>query len=128
MTEVMRESKQAPESVERAVTQAGGLNRYGEPNFRVVWGRSRLAWVGGKWRNTNAQRELVREVIELRQEPKYVPHDRWHVERCLPPEAYGSPEQGTNRRANTRMASCCQRGESTNTHSRWRDCSGNSCR
>lgn len=93
MTEVMRESKQAPESVERAVTRAGGLNRYGEPNFRVVWGWSRLAWIGGKWRDTNAQGELVREVIELRQEPKYTPHDRWHVERWVPPEAYGSPEQ-----------------------------------
>jgi len=93
MTEVMRESKQAPESIRNAVTRAGGLNRYGEPNFRVVWGWSRLAWIGGKWRDTNAEGELLREVIELRQEPKYTPHDRWHVERWVPPEAYGSPEQ-----------------------------------
>ena len=36
---------------------------------------------------------LVREVVELRREPKYLPHDRWHIERWLPPESYGSPEQ-----------------------------------
>ena len=24
--------------------------------------------------------------------PKYTPHDRWHIERWLPPEAYGSPQ------------------------------------
>jgi hypothetical protein len=36
---------------------------------------------------------VIREVIELRQEPKYVPVDRWHIERWLPPEAYGTPKQ-----------------------------------
>ena len=46
MTEVMRESKQAPESVERAVTRAGGLNRYGEPNFR--WCGDGRGWHGSE--------------------------------------------------------------------------------
>jgi hypothetical protein len=31
-------------------------------------------------------------VVELRREPKYTPHDRWHIERWMPPESYGSPE------------------------------------
>jgi hypothetical protein len=34
----------------------------------------------------------LREVVELRREPKYLPHDRWHIERWMPPESYGSPE------------------------------------
>lgn len=30
--------------------------------------------------------------MELRRVPKYFPHERWHIERWLPPEAYGAPE------------------------------------
>jgi hypothetical protein len=36
---------------------------------------------------------VVREVIEVRREPKYLPHDRWHIERWMPAESYGSPEE-----------------------------------
>jgi hypothetical protein len=32
-------------------------------------------------------------VIELRRAPQSAPHDRWHIERWLPPEAYGSPRE-----------------------------------
>ena len=88
---VIREQHTAPESVTRRLEIAGGQNRFGEPNYRAVWGWSRLAWVGGKWEDRNAAGELVRECVELRHVPKYAPHDRWHIERWLPPEAYGSP-------------------------------------
>lgn len=74
------------------MARAGGLNRLGEPNFRVVWGGSRLAWIGGRWTDRDAHGNVIREAIELRREPKYVPHERWHIERWMPPEAYGSPE------------------------------------
>lgn len=77
--------------MERKLRLAGGTNRFGEPNYRAVWGWSRLAWVGGKWEDRNSAGELVRECVELRRVPKYEPHDRWHIERWLPPEAYGSP-------------------------------------
>ena len=36
---------------------------------------------------------MIRARIELREVPKYLPVERWHVERWLPPEAYGSPEE-----------------------------------
>src|SRR5438445_1402883 len=88
---VIREQHAAPESVMRRLEIAGGRNRFGEANYRAVWGWSRLAWVGGKWEDRNAAGELVRECVELRRVPKYAPHDRWHIERWLPPEAYGSP-------------------------------------
>lgn len=91
MIQVVRERHDTPASLESRVARAGGLNRYGEPNFRVVWGWSRLTWIGGKWTDTDLSGNLLREVIELRQLPKYFPHDRWHIERWLPPEAYGSP-------------------------------------
>lgn len=71
---------------------AGGLNRFGEPNFRVVWGGARLTWIGGRWTDRDANGNAVRETVELRQVPKYLPIHRWHVERWLPPEVYGSPD------------------------------------
>jgi hypothetical protein len=89
---VIRETHHAPASFQELVTRAGGLNRFGEPNFKVVWGGSRLAWIGGRWTDRDENGNIVRETIELRQAPKYLPHDRWHIERWLPPEDYGSPE------------------------------------
>jgi hypothetical protein len=91
MIRVLRETHEAPASVARRLELAGGTNRFGEPNYRAVWGWSRLGWIGGKWEDRNADGELVREAIELRWVPKYTPHDRWHIERWVPPEAYGSP-------------------------------------
>jgi hypothetical protein len=88
-----RETYLASAEVARELELAGGRNRFGEPNYRAVWGWSRLDWIGGKWEDRDASGALVREVVELRREPKYTPHDRWHIERWLPPESYGSPEQ-----------------------------------
>jgi hypothetical protein len=51
----------------------------------------RLGWIGGKFEDQNERGELVREVVELRSEPRYPQVNRWHVERWVPAEAYGSP-------------------------------------
>jgi hypothetical protein len=93
MVTVLRESKRAPADIADRVTRAGGVNLYGRPNFRVVWGWSRLTWIGGKWTDRDAHGNIVRESVELRRVPKYLPHDRWHLERWLPPALYGSPER-----------------------------------
>lgn len=93
MIQVMRERHEAPESVARRLAAAGGLNRYGEANYRVVWGWNRLGWIGGKFEDRDECGDLVREVVELRREPKYAAVNRWHVERWVPPEAYGSPRE-----------------------------------
>lgn len=92
MISVIRETHRTPASIQERVARAGGQNRLGEPNFRVVWGGSRLAWIGGRWTDRDRHGNVIREVIELRRAPKYFPHERWHIERWLPPEAYGSPE------------------------------------
>jgi hypothetical protein len=89
---VTRETHDALAFVERALRLAGGANPYGEPNFRAVWGGSRLTWIGGRWEDRDAAGNLIREVVELRQVPKYLPTDRWHIERWCPPEMYGRPE------------------------------------
>lgn len=91
MIHVIRETHDTPQSVARRLASAGGLNRYGQANYRVVWGWNRLAWIGGKFEDRDEHGRLLREVVELRQEPKYVDVNRWHVERWVAPEAYGSP-------------------------------------
>jgi hypothetical protein len=94
MIQILRETHEAPAEVARALELAGGRNRFGEPNYRAVWGWSRLDWIGGKWEDRDpATGALAREVVELRREPKYAPHNRWHIERWMPPESYGSPEE-----------------------------------
>ncbi|HXX45019.1 MAG TPA: hypothetical protein VEJ38_09835 [Candidatus Acidoferrales bacterium] len=92
MIRVLRETHEAPASIQQRVARAGGTNRFGEPNFRVVWGGSRLTWIGGRWTDRDAHGNALRETIELRRVPKYFPLDRWHIERWMPPETYGSPE------------------------------------
>jgi hypothetical protein len=90
--QVTRETHETPQSVVDRVTLAGGLNRFSKPNYRVVWGWNRLDFIGGKWEDRDEHGTLIREVVEVRTEPKYQELNRWHVEAWLPPEAYGSPE------------------------------------
>ena len=90
---VLRERHEAPERVARRLELAGGRNRFGEPNYRAVWGWNRLAWIGGKFEDRDETGALLRERVEMRQEPKYPGVNRWHIERWMPPETYGSPRQ-----------------------------------
>jgi len=90
---ILRESHETPPLVAARLLRAGGVNRYGEANYRAVWGWNRLAWIGGKFEDRDERGDLRREVIELRREPKYAAVNRWHIERWMPPETYGSPRQ-----------------------------------
>jgi hypothetical protein len=90
--QIIRETHDTPERVAERLLCAGGRNRYGEANYRAVWGWNRLSWIGGKFEDRNAETgALLREVVELRQEPKYPALNRWHIERWVAPETYGSP-------------------------------------
>jgi hypothetical protein len=91
MIRVLRETHETPETVAHRLERAGGLNRFCEANYRAVWGWNRLAWIGGKFEDRDDKGSLLRERIELRKEPKYPAVNRWHIERWLPPETYGSP-------------------------------------
>ena len=91
MIVVLRESYETPDAVVLRLKVAGGVNRFGEPNYRAVWGWNRLAWIGGKFEEREPDTgTLVREVVDLRLEPKYPAVNRWHIERWMPPESYGS--------------------------------------
>jgi hypothetical protein len=92
MISILRETHDTPEGVARSLELAGGSNRFREPNCRAIWGWNRVAWIGGKFEERDpATGSLLREVVELRQEPKYPAVNRWHIEKWLPPETYGSP-------------------------------------
>ena len=92
MVLVLREQHETPDAVAHRLFQAGGINRLGEANYRAVWGWNRLTWIGGKFEEHDpATGSFLREVVELRQEPKYPAVNRWHIEKWLPPETYGSP-------------------------------------
>lgn len=91
MIRILRETHDTPDSIAQRLTLAGGVNRFGSPNFRAVWGWNRLAWIGGKFEDRDDTGNLVREVVALRLEPKYPQLNRWHIERWLAPETYGSP-------------------------------------
>ncbi len=91
MIRVLRETHDTPETVAHRLARAGGINRFGKTNYRAVWGWNRLAWIGGKFEDRDEHGVLLRERVELRWEPKYPAVNRWHIERWLPPETYGSP-------------------------------------
>jgi hypothetical protein len=97
------------EHVAEQLRLAGGENRFGEPNFRCVWGYDRIVSIHGEWQEwehgvakltdkltgyTESRRftKLVRSVIETRQVPKYLPGNCWHLEMWRPPEEYGTPD------------------------------------
>lgn len=102
-------TQECPAHVARELKLAGGENRYGEPNFRVVWGYNRIVPMTGEWQEfehlqatltdklTGHQESrtfirLKESKIETRQVPKYLPANCWHLEKWCPPEDYGSPE------------------------------------
>jgi hypothetical protein len=91
MIHIARETHDTPETVAHRLERGGGLHRYGEANYRAVWGWNRLSWIGGKFEDRDEHGALLRERIELRLEPKYPAVNRWHIERWVPPEVYGSP-------------------------------------
>lgn len=90
--QITREHHESPEWVNERLKTVGGTNLYGEANYRVVWGQSRMSLIGGRWTDTDDSGNTIREVVELRSVPKYFPHNRWYVERWMAPSTYGDPE------------------------------------
>jgi hypothetical protein len=83
-----------PPEIEKRITDTGGLNRFGEPLYRIIWGYERIVPITGFWfTGFDALGQPVQsDVPETRMEPKYMPADRWHLEMWRPPEEYGTPD------------------------------------
>lgn len=106
MIQVTRETHEAPASAQQRLARAGGTNHYGEPNFRVVWGGSRLTWIGGRWTDRDASGNVIRETIELR---------RGNSMPVVPTTAYsqadGGPGSAITRCTRTRAGSAWHRAD-----------------
>lgn len=82
---------EVPKELNRRLKRIGGVNVYGEPNYRVVWGWSRLAEIGGRFEVDDEGRKW--SWIGQKVEPKYgAALDNWHVEKWMPADSFGSPE------------------------------------
>jgi hypothetical protein len=99
MTDTLIERREVPEWVEKHITMKGGLNPFGEPNFRVIWGGNRTYQVGGMFKKPitfkdehGVECSIVTEVADMRTLLKYHPN-RWHMERWRGPEFYGDRDE-----------------------------------
>lgn len=67
------------DAVHAAATEFGGRNPFGQPNYRLVWGHQRGHWIGDSYHLKYVDRHRHRE--------------RWHLEKWVPAESFGTPEQ-----------------------------------
>lgn len=102
----------APKSLADYLLKKGGMNIYGETNFRLVHASTRMTKKGGRWQDwdksltANERGGMItldsgivipshykphRIVIEVRNVRKYVFSVGWLVERWIPAAFYGSP-------------------------------------
>lgn len=79
--------------VEDACIRAGGLNRFGEPNYRLVWGWRALELRGGEHTDYDEDGYPIRTELRYEWCPRYAPkNNRFHLQVWQPPEFYGSPD------------------------------------
>lgn len=57
------ERLQPPEHFQRRLTRMGGLNRYGLPNFRLVWAQTETTRQGGRWESEGEWFTGYRDVL-----------------------------------------------------------------
>lgn len=102
MPDTQIEKREVPAWIVSRINAIGGMNQFGSPNFRIVWGGNRTHTVGGKFKKVIyvksdetlifPDKAVVTEVAEIRTLLKYHPQ-RYHLERYRGPEFYGSPEE-----------------------------------
>jgi hypothetical protein len=98
------ERRLCPPEYQDRLTEIGGLNRFGGPNWRLVWGQTETETVGGRWHMLTGKTQLtVGRNGQLVQVPVTVDIDEirtvlkygdtaWVLERWFPPEQYGTVE------------------------------------
>jgi hypothetical protein len=82
--QVLRESKVCPNEYTEFLVRIGGLNPFGRPNFRLVWGESATNTIWGQMEDGSCGQH-----VKLR----YGGIPRWNLEMWKPAEMFGSPEQ-----------------------------------
>lgn len=103
-----RPTRSVPKHILNLIKMRGGLNKFGEPRYRLVWGPDRWEQVGGEWldwdeslsvndrnyvdRKGNPLNKPLNIVQELRWVQKYPVEDKWILEKWLGSEFYGLEE------------------------------------
>ena len=96
-------NRTAPHWLARVLAERYGRNPFGGPRYRLVWAPGRLERCGGEWVDWEAGlsvsermeqgRRAWRRTVQLRWVPKYPGETCWLLERWLPAQSYGTPEQ-----------------------------------
>ncbi len=58
------ERLEAPERFQRRITEAGGKNRYRQPNFKLAWAQTEVTRQGGEWDNDDEHFVGYRDVLK----------------------------------------------------------------
>jgi hypothetical protein len=80
------EHRECPEDFQQRITEAGGVNKYDEPMFRIAWQRSETYRAGGIWAGGGQPTFIGYRDIPLSFDPG------WAILQWQPPEKYGTPE------------------------------------
>lgn len=81
------ERNRCPDEFQARITEIGGLNRYDEPNFRLIWGQTETYRAGGQWAgNGQVTFKGYRDLLIGMGEPC------WILQEWQAPEKYGTPE------------------------------------
>src|SRR6185437_774067 len=78
------EKRECPPEFQERLTRAGGVNRYGGPNFRIVWGQTWTVRRGGVWNDGEHYFKGYRDEVEDKR-------PCWILKQWNAPELYGSP-------------------------------------
>jgi len=77
------EKLKAPPEYQAHVTAIGGLNRFGQPNFKIAWGQTETEFVRGIGADGRSGQHIVF---------KHQGIPAWFIECWKPPECFGTPE------------------------------------
>lgn len=80
------ETRQCPPEYQARLTRTFGVNQFGDPNIKIVWGQSQFIRMGNVWRDRfGNERAGYRERYQVAGQPC------WCIMRWKPPTTYGSP-------------------------------------
>ena len=84
-----------PRDAQEHLTRIGGVNLYGEPNFRIVWSGNRTVWQNRKWHEPATESSDAKTWYGVGKALKYkqpARRERFIIEAYRPPSFYGDPE------------------------------------
>lgn len=78
-----REHRVPPREYVQHINKIGGMNRFGDPNFKIVWGQSEMMKVWGTDANGKKGQHIISKCGDV---------PAWFILVWKPPECYGTPE------------------------------------